>query len=345
MPGVNDGPSHPFARRLKIIAILVTVVTAIGTAGFSLIDGYPLFDAAYMAVTTMAAVGYFEVHPLSTAGRLFNMFFILIGAGVMVYSMSAITQTAFETEFSELFGRRRTKKMIDALKDHFLVCGYGRVGRAAAVELQRSQIPFLVMDRSRERVDRAMRAGMLAVLADSTSDDMLREAGIARARGLIAALSTDADNLFLILSAKALNPKLKVASRVAEEGSELKMRRAGADAVFMPYSMTGYRLAQSILRPHVFEFLDVTGSASALGMNVGMEQVDIASGSPMAGKTLRDLQVRRDLGVIVLAIRRASGDMQFNPPGEAEVHEGDTMIVMGGFDAVRKLEQLVAGEA
>ena len=258
---------HPFLRRLQIIAMLVAGTVALGTLGFIVISGYPPFDALYMAVITIGAVGYFEVHPLSTAGRVFNMFLILFGASIMVYSMSAITQTVLETEFSELFGRRRTKKMIDSLKDHFLVCGFGRVGRAAAIELQRMNVPFLVMDRSRDRVDRAMRSGMLAVLADSTNDDLLREAGILRARGLIAALATDADNLFLILSAKALNPKLKVASRVAEEASEIKMRRAGADAVFMPYSMTGYRLAQSILRPHVFEFLDVTGTASAIGLN------------------------------------------------------------------------------
>ena len=335
---------HPFLRRLQIIAMLVAGTVALGTLGFIVISGYPPFDALYMAVITIGAVGYFEVHPLSTAGRVFNMFLILFGASIMVYSMSAITQTVLETEFSELFGRRRTKKMIDSLKDHFLVCGFGRVGRAAAIELQRMNVPFLVMDRSRDRVDRAMRSGMLAVLADSTNDDLLREAGILRARGLIAALATDADNLFLILSAKALNPKLKVASRVAEEASEIKMRRAGADAVFMPYSMTGYRLAQSILRPHVFEFLDVTGTASAIGLNVGMDQVEIGEESPMAGKSLKDFQVRRDLGVIVLAIRRSNGEMQFNPPAEAVLHAHDTLIVMGGFDAVRKLEQVVAGE-
>jgi voltage-gated potassium channel len=335
---------HPFLRRLRTIALLVIGIVALGTLGFIFISGYPPFDALYMAVITIGAVGYFEVHPLTTAGRIFNMFLILFGASIMVYSMSAITQTVLETEFGELLGRRRTKKMIDSLKDHFLVCGFGRVGRAAAQELQRTHVPFLVMDRSRERVDRAMRAGMLAVLADSTSDDMLREAGVMRARGLIAALSTDADNLFLILSAKALNPNLKVASRVAEEGSEIKMRRAGADAVFMPYSMTGYRLAQSILRPHVFEFLDVTGTASAIGLNVGMDQVEIGHGSPMAGKSLQDLQLRRDLGVIVLAIRRHDGEMQFNPPASAIVAAGDTLIVMGGFDSVRKLAKVVAGE-
>ena len=336
---------HPFLLRLRTIALLVAGTVAVGTLGFIFISGYPLLDAIYMSVITIAAVGYHEVHPLSSAGRIFNMFLILFGAGIMVYSMSAITQTVLETEFGELFGRRRTKKMIDSLNNHFIVCGFGRVGRAASYELQRTNEPFVVMDRNRERVDRAMRAGMLAVLADSTSDEMLKEAGVQRARGLIAALATDADNLFLILSAKALNPKLKVASRVAEEGSETKMRRAGADAVFMPYSMTGFRLAQSILRPHVFEFLDITGtSASAIGLNVGMDQVEVTAASPMVGHSLKDLQLRRELGVIVLAIRRKNGEMQFNPPAGAVIEAGDTLIVMGAFDAVQNLEQVVAGE-
>jgi voltage-gated potassium channel len=158
---------------------------------------------------------------------------------------------------------------------------------------------------------------------------------------LIAALSTDADNLFLILSAKNLNPNLKVSSRVAEEGSEAKMRRAGADAVFMPYSITGYRLAQSILRPHVFEFLDITAETSNLGMNVGIEQVEIGAASGFESKSLKEMQIRREVGVIVLAIRRADGQMVFNPAAEEIVTAGDCLIVMGRNDDVRKLEKLV----
>jgi voltage-gated potassium channel len=185
---------------------------------------------------------------------------------------------------------------------------------------------------------------MIATLADSTRDETLVDAGVARARGLIAALSTDADNLFLILSAKNLNPLIKVAARVAEEASESKMRMAGADAVFMPYAITGYRLAQSILRPFVFEFLDITASTSSMGLNVGIEQVLVSVESPFAGKSLRDLQLGRDLGVIVLAIRRHDGQMRFNPSGDAVIEAGDHLIVMGGVDDVQKLARKTGGE-
>jgi voltage-gated potassium channel len=216
------------------------------------------------------------------------------------------------------------------------------VGRAAAAELKRSKVDFLVLDRNPERVEMAIKRGMIAALADSTRDEMLVEAGVHRARGLVAALASDADNIFLILSAKNLNPKLKIASRVAEESSETKMRLAGADAVFTPYTSTGYRLAQSILRPHVFEFLDLT--TSSIGeLNVGLEQVEITGESPLAGKSLQDLQLRRDIGVIVLAIRNGDGRMHFNPPAAATVNGGDYLIVMGGEEEVRKLERVISG--
>jgi len=332
-------------RRLLTIVYLLAATLAIGTLGFHYISDYSFFDALYMSVITITTVGYFEVHALDRAGRTFNIFLLLFGVGVMFYAIGVITHSVLATQFSDLLAKRRTRKMINQLKDHYILCGYGRVGRGAAAELQRTGVPFVVIDRNEERVERAIKIGLAAFNADSTQDDTLVEAGIKRAKGLIAALSTDADNLFVILSAKSLNPSLKLSARVAEETSESKMRRAGADAVFMPYSITGYRLAQSILRPHVFEFLDITASMSSMGMSVGMEQVEVSSGSRLDGKSLLDLQIRRDIGVIVLAIRRASGLMQFNPPADATVASGDHLIVMGASGDVQKLEKMVAGEA
>jgi voltage-gated potassium channel len=328
-------------RQLLIVLALVALILAVGTAGFVIVSGYPLFDAFYMTVITITTTGYFEVRTLDRAGRIFNSALLLSSVAVMSYAIAIITQTAVEAQFGDLLQKRRVRKMIDSLKDHYILCGFGRVGRGAAAELRRTGVPFVVMDRNEERVERAIKAGLLAVLADSTRDDMLVDAGVKRARGLVAALSSDADNLFLILSAKGLNPAIKVSARVAEEASETKMRRAGADAVFMPYSMTGYRLAQSILRPHVFEFLDITSSTSNLGLDVGIEQVEIREGSSSASRSLRDLQIRRDMGVIVLAIRRADGTMLFNPPADAVIQGGDHLIVMGKTEDVRQLERLM----
>ena len=327
------------ARRYTFLGVAIVSTLLLGTAGFVLIEDYPPFDAFYMTLTTITTVGYGEIHPLSRVGRMFNTLVILIGVTVMFLAIGAMTQTIIELEFGEYFGKRRTRRMIEKLRDHYIVCGFGRVGRSTAHELQRSGAPFVVMDRSDERVERAIRAGMLAVVGDATRDEALREVGLERAKGLVAALASDADNLFLILSARALNPKLYLASRAAEEEAETKMRRAGADVVFAPYSITGLRLAQAMIRPHVHQFLDFATEHPAL--NVAIEQVPVAHTSEFASQTLAQMQVRRDLGVIVLAIRKSEGGMIFNPSADAVIDGGDHLIVMGEPERLRQLEALL----
>ena len=256
-----------------ILAIAVALILVGGTLGFILIEHYPPFDAFYMTLITITTVGYGEVHPLSHAGRIFNSFLIFFGVTIMLLAVGGMTQAIIELELNQYFGKRRNKKMIDQLQDHYIVCGFGRVGRGAAYELQRAGVPFLVVDKNEDRVEWAMQAGMLAVLADATDDETLKHAGILRAKGLIATLQSDADNLFVILSAKALKPSLLISARVASEQSEKKMRLAGADYVFAPYDMTGNRMAQVMLKPHVFQFIDFT--TKGMGLDVGIEQVRV----------------------------------------------------------------------
>ena len=330
---------YRLTRRLLIILAAIVLILAIGTSGFILIEDWPPFDAFYMTLITMTTVGYAEVHPLSHAGRVFNSFLMIIGVSMIFVAIGAMTQTIVEMELGEKFSHRRNKRMIDKLDNHFIVCGYGRVGRGAAEELLRAKVPFVITDLDPERVQRAMMAGMVAVTADATRDQTLREVGIMRARGLVAALSNDADNLFTILSAKGLNPDLYVATRAAEEGAEQKMRRAGADAVLAPYAITGHRLAQCLLRPHVVQFLDLT--TQNIGLNVDIEQVTVEATAEFTPKTIQDMQIRRDLGVIVLAIRKHDGNMIFNPPADTFIVGGDCLIVMGQQENLRRLEALV----
>ena len=325
------------ARRFTLVAALIGITILLGTVGFHLVAGYPIFDAFYMTVFTITTVGYMEVHPLSTAGRIFNSALILFGVCVIFFAIGAVTQTVIELEIQDFFGKRRRKRLIDNLENHIIVCGYGRVGRNASGQLKRAGAPVIVIDRNDERVQRALEAGHLAVVADSTRDETLREAGVTRARGLVSALATDADNLFVILSAKTLNPKLTVVTRVAEEEAEEKLRRAGADVVLAPYSMTGFRLAESILRPHVATFMDV--ATKRMGLDLVIEQVLVDEGSELAHKTLREMQLRRELGVIVLAIRRAEGEMVFNPPADLKILPGDYLIAMGQPPDLEKMEQ------
>jgi voltage-gated potassium channel len=328
-------------RRLLYLAAAIAALLGIGTTGFVLIAGYPPFDAFYMTLTTIATVGYREIHDLDTAGRVFNVFVIIFGVSTIFFGIGLLTQTIVETEFGEVFGKRRTKRMIQKLEKHYIVCGYGRVGRSAAGELQRAGVPLVVVDRNAEKVDRAVQAGLLAVMADSTHDQTLIDVGITRAAGLVAALASDADNLFLILSAKGLNPSLKVAARAGEEEAEQKLRRAGADTVFAPYTNAGQQLALSLVRPHVVQFLGL--ATQSLGLDVGLEQVRVSETSEFVDKSLRQVQLRRDLGVIVLAIRRAGGAMLFNPPADAVLGRGDFLVVMGERDSLRRAEALLAG--
>ena len=328
-------------RRFVLIVALFCITLAIGTVGFVIIEDYSWFEGFYMTLNTVTTIGYQELWPLSHAGRVFNSFLIIFGVSALFISFGAMTQTVIELELQDRYGKRRKKRMIDKLHDHFIVCGFGRVGRNASYEMQQARAPFLVMDRSEQRVANAANAGMIAIVADATRDDSLREAGVLRALGLIAALPSDAENLFIILSAKALNPRLTVVTRVSEEEAGEKLRRAGADTVFTPYAMAGRQLADALLRPHVVEFLDFAGTS--IGAKVTTEQVSVAPGSPYTGKSIAQLPELRNAGMILLAIRSQAGETIFNPPPETKIQAGDFLIVMGERPSLQKLEQTLTG--
>jgi voltage-gated potassium channel len=327
-------------RRLLVIATAMALVLSGGTVGFMWIEHYPVFDAFYMTLTTVTTVGYAEIRGLSHAGRVFNSFLILFGVTTIFLAFGAMTQTAIELELNQFFGKRRVRSMIEKLEGHIILCGFGRVGRGAAQELRKAGASFVVIDNNDERVERAIKAGMLAVLADASRDETLRDVGIDRAKGLIATLASDADNLFVILSAKTLNPQLQLSARIAEESSEQKMRRAGADFVFAPYDSTGHRMAQAMLKPHVLRFLDFTEQQD---VDVEIEQVLVTDQSTFAGKTLADVDIRYKSSVVILAIRKANGEMQFNPSPEAKMSPGDHLIAMGNAGNLQKLGQLLMG--
>jgi voltage-gated potassium channel len=305
-------------RRLILVGGSFAAVLLLATLGYILIADFPPFDAFYMALTTIATVGYAEIRPLGQAGRVFNLFVIFFGVSVTFLAIGAVTQTVIELELKEVLGKRRVRRMIEKLNNHFIVCGFGRVGRCAAAELERSGAPFVVVDRDEAVIERAVGDGMLALAADSTRDETLKQAGIERARGVIAALSTDADNLFLVLSAKTLNPRVSISARAGEEDAEQKLRRVGADVVFTPSHITGYRLAQSLLRPQVSEFLAFT--TQNIGLNASIEQVAVSAHSEVAGKSLA----------------------QINPPADAVLAGGDCLVVMGEPGNLRNLEKLLA---
>lgn len=322
-------------RRLALISGLLGITLLVGTAGFVAIEHYAWFDAFYRALTTITTVGSPDAQPLSHAGKIFNSFLILFGVSVMFLGVGAVTQTVIELELKDIFGSRRRRRMIEKLEDHFIICGYGRVGRNAAFEFKDAKAPFLVLDRNPDRVAKATAANILAILADATQDDSLRSAGVLRAKGLISALAGDADNLFIILSAKALNPSLFIVTRASEEEAGEKLRRAGADIVLTPYSVAGRQLADALLRPKVIEFLDF--ARGNMGPGITMEQVCVGPRNGDGSRKITELPSLRDFDGIVLALQKHGGQTIFNPSQEAQISRGDFLIVMGKRAALHRL--------
>ena len=326
-------------RNLRTIGLLLVVVVATGTIGFHFIEGWTWFDGFYMVVTTLTTIGYQEVHPLSHAGRIFNVSVILAGVSLVLVGIGLLSQALLEFELQSFFGRRRMEREIGRLDSHYIICGMGRVGRSVARELAQKPVPFVIVESVEVKRQRFAHENWLVIAGDATLEATLREAQIERARGLIAATTTDATNLYIVLTARGLNPRLKIIARASEDGAEKHLLTAGADSVVSPYSFAGQRIAQSLLRPHVVSFLDT--ATTHLGMDLEIGEIHITTGSKFAGKTLETSRIRQERGIIVLAIKRRDS-MRFNPAPDERIEPDDCLIAMGEPAQLRQLEQSVA---
>ena len=331
---------HSFLKRLILIAGLLTTALLIGTFGFHIIEGWSLFDSFYMALITLTTVGYGEVHPLGTAGRVFASFLMLIGVTTVFVSIAVIGDTLLRLEMRDYFGHRRKARMLRDISGHYIVCGAGRVGRSVIQELLRSGAQVVLIDNREERAGWASERNVITLVADATKDETLRKARIDTAKGLVAAISSDAENVYVALSAKVLNPGLLIAARASDEQAEEKLHRAGATTVFTPYSIIGHRLAQSLLRPHVTSFLDVASAfRKSADLDLELEQVRVHATSFLNAQTLGQLRLGAEYGIIVLAVQRKDGVMQFNPPADQRIEAGDVLIAMGDRSKLKHLEQ------
>jgi len=334
------GVRIPF--NLKLIAILLVLLVIVGIAGFHFIEGWSYFDGFYMVLTTITSIGYGEVHPLSHAGRLFNSFVIITGVGLVLLLVGGASRTLLEFELQSVFGRRRMDREISRLTGHFIICGAGRVGRSAARELARRPLPFVVVDTNEEKLQKYSTEGWLTLVGDATLALVLQQLRIEHAQGLVAATTTDAINIYIILTARSLNPKIKIIARAAEEDAEKHLLTAGADSVVSPYRFAGYRIAQTFMRPNVVDFFD---TAMNQKRPLEIEEVKVGRGASFAGQTLEGSRIRQELGVIVLAIKGEHTAMRFNPPPDEVIHEGDHLIAMGDPDGLRRLEESALGHA
>lgn len=313
-------------RNLTISIISLFGVISFGTIGYSIIEQWSLFDSLYMTIITLTTVGFEEIHSLSKTGRLFTIILILSGAGAFLYALSTATRMIIEGEIREIFGRRKLVKKIEELKNHYIICGYGRMGKIICMEMTEHHAPFVVIEKSPEILS-TLDKDTLAIQGDSTQDSILREAGIKRAQGLISVLSSDADNLYVVLSARGLNPKLVIVARASEEGAEKKLIRAGADRVISPYYIGGLRIAHTVLKPAVVDFIEFATRGGNLELQI--EETAVKENSHFIGRSLDECGIRRDLGVIIVAIKRVSGEMEFNPTSSSVIKHGDTLIAMG----------------
>ena len=328
-------------RNLELIAAALAVLVLVGVLGFHFIERWSYFDGFYMVLTTFTTIGYGEVHPLSRAGREFNIILIVAGVLLAFLLVGALTQALLEFELRSFFGRRRMEREIDRLKDHYIICGAGRVGRSVADELARKSAPFVLIDTNDDELKKHAESGWPVIVGDATKETVLREAHIERASGLVAATTTDAINTYVVLTARGLNPQLRIIARASEEDAEKHLLKAGADAVVSPYHFAGHRIAQSFLRPNVLDFID--SATVQLGLDLEIAEIFVPSHSRFVGQTLASSKIRHDLGAIVLAIKRGK-EMRTNPSRDDLIEAGDYLIVMGGPVALRKLEQ-AAGAA
>jgi voltage-gated potassium channel len=316
---------------------MVSVIT-FGILGYIIVEGWGFFDALYMTIITITTVGYHEVHDLTQPGRVFSMALMLSGVGTMFYMFGVVAKVVLEGELRDILGRKKLTKKIENLKNHYIVCGFGRMGSIICNELSHNKAPYVVIEGDPEIVA-SMDADTLTLQGDATQDSVLKEAGIDRAKGLISVLSSDANNLYVVLSARGLNQNLRIVARASEEGAEQKLKRAGADSVVSPYFIGGLRIAHTLIKPAVVDFIEFATRSGNLELQ--MEEVKVPTNSKIVHQSLHESGIGKNLGIIIVAIKRDEGDMEFNPTSSSKIETGDTLIAMGETKQLQALEEFV----
>ena len=317
------------------VALLAAVVLA-GTLGYMVIERWSAWDAFYMAVITITTVGYREVHDLSFPGQIWTVLLLFGGVGSALYVFTLLATVVVEGGLPLRLQKRRQARMINTIKDHFIVCGYGRIGSIIAGQLQKQNVPFVIVERDSARLQAAMMDGVLAVQADASHEDVLKRVGIDTARCLIAAVGTDAENVYTVLSARVLRPDLFIVGRAEGDDAARKLLRAGANRVVSPYQIGAVQMAQTAIRPAVVDFLTLATSSDNL--ELAMEEITIMKGSSLGEKSLLEANLRQRFGVIVVAIQREDGRMEFNPEPDTAIRAGDKLVVLGRPHSLRRLE-------
>ncbi len=339
--GIDNTISSPGSLKIIRGVMILAMVIVAGTAGYMLIERWDLLDALYMTVITITTVGYGEIRQVSETGRIFTIAIIFVGMGVLGYTFGMVAQAMVAFQLRSILGRRKLGLKIRSLKGHYIICGYGRIGSIIAQELKSNHISVIVIDQSPESKETLENQDIPYIIDDATSDDVLIEAGIERAKGLIAVVESNADNLFITMTARGLKRDLFILARADDEQTKKKLLRGGADRVELPYLIGGHKMAQTIVKPAVTDFLELTVQDKDIELK--MEELLVGERSTLNGVTLVDSGIRRETNTIILAIRKKNGQMSFNPSSQTRIESGDTLISLGHSGDLKKLSAMLSG--
>jgi len=327
------------SRRIRIALILLFCTISFGTFGFHVIEGMSFFDAFYMTMITISTVGFSEIKPLSTAGRILTILIISTGITIGAYTIGTLLRMFIEGEFGRIFGRRKLERNISAMQGHFIICGFGRIGSIICMELKADSIPFIIIEEDTAKNGVLEKLGYLYINMDATSEEALVKAGLMSAKGLVTAVRSDANNVFITLTAKDLRPDIFVLSRASDVKNETKLIKAGASRVVSPYLLGGRRMAEVLKRPTVVDFIDIAMANRKLGL--AMEEARVGDRSTLVGKNLIDSHLRQNYGVIIVAIKKTSGEMIYNPLPSEKLDAGDVVVVIGKKEDLKRMSEIM----
>jgi len=325
-------------KRLLIASFLLLFIIVMGTVGYRLIEGWELIDSFYATVTTISTVGYGDFAPVTWQGRLFTVLLVVFGVGTMLYAVTMFAEMMVEDRLKKVLGRGSMESRIEKMKNHYIICGFGRMGSLICREMAEEKAPFVIIENNPEVIQRIEDEGYVYFKGDATDDKSLIRAGIKRAKGVVCVLSSDAENLYVILTAKELNADVYILSRCEEEPSEHRLLRAGADRVISPYTMGGMRMAMAILRPAMMDFIEITTRRQSLELR--MEELPVSDDSAIIGKSLEASEIRKSYGLIIVAIKKDSGKMIFNPQAGYIIEKGDRLIALGEDEDVNRFTRV-----
>ena len=327
--------------RVHVRVVLLAVLTAVllGTAMFHLLEGWSILDSLYVTAQTVTTVGFGDLAPRTASGRAFAVVFMMASVGIVLYALTSTVQSIVHSELLTTYGRNRK---MSKLRDHFIICGAGRVGSHLMRSLRAANNTFLVIESDAAKAEALTDLGFAVLVRDATLEESLRDAGVEHARGLAACLPDDADNVYVVLTARDLNPKLHIVARAAEEQAESKLIRAGANRVVAPTIIGGHRMAMALTKPAVGDFLD---SITANDLELGFEQLEVGSVSSLVGRKLSETVIRSELNIVIVSIRRNDGTIVFNPSGETKIENGDMLIAIGNAESLARLTALARGHA